>query len=143
MNHPDSPYLIIGAALSAAAAVVHVGAVIGGGAWYRFLGAGERMAKLAEAGNWRPTIVTLAIASMLLAFSLYALSGAGIVVKLPLLRIVLCAITAIYLLRAVGFLPLMPLFPGNSVRFWLVSSSICLALGVIHLIGLHRAWAYL
>lgn len=143
MHPTDNPYLLIGAVLSATAAIMHIGAVVFGGSWYRFLGAGERMAKLSEAGHWYPAAVTLTIAGMLLAWSLYALSGAGLWGKLPFLRTVLCAITAIYLLRAVGFVPLMALMPGNTPRFWLVSSSICLVFGVVHLIGLRQAWAYL
>lgn len=141
MNSPDSLYLIVGAALSAIAALLHLAAIAFGASWYRFLGAGERMAQMASAGRLYPTVVTLAIAAVLLVWSLYALSGAGVIGRLPFLRPALCAITGIYLLRAVAFLPLMRLIPGNSQRFWLVSSAICLVFGVVHLIGVRLAWA--
>lgn len=141
MNSPDSLYLIVGAALSAIAALLHLAAIAFGASWYRFLGAGERMAQMASAGRLYPTVVTLAIAAVLLVWSLYALSGAGVIGRLPFLRPALCAITGIYLLRAVAFLPLMRLIPGNSLRFWLVSSAICLVFGVVHLIGVRLAWA--
>jgi hypothetical protein len=59
---------------------------------------------------------------------------------LPLLRSVLCAVTAVYLLRGVAFGALMPYFPGNSLAFWLVTSAICLALGLIHFFGLRQVW---
>ncbi len=52
------------------------------------------MAQLASAGHWYPTVVTLAVATVLSAWALYALSGAGVISKLPLLRVALCAITA-------------------------------------------------
>ena len=136
-------FLIVGATLSILAALAHVGCIAFGGSWYRALGAGERMAQMAEAGHWYPTAVTAAISGVLLAWAAYALSGAGVIRRLPLLRTVLCAITAVYLLRGIVFVALMPLFPGNTVTFWLASSSICLAFGLVHLVGLRQAWARL
>ncbi|MEO8803647.1 MAG: hypothetical protein ABI375_09870 [Rudaea sp.] len=135
--------MIVGAALSAIAAFLHLGCIAFGAPWYRFFGAGERMAQAALAGRWYPTLVTLAISAVLLVWSLYALSGAGVIGRLPLLRLVLCAITGTYLLRGVVFIPLMSRISGNSLSFWLVSSAICLVLGVIHLIGVLRAWPHL
>jgi hypothetical protein len=143
MDSTGSPYLIVGAAFSAIAALLHLGAVAFGAPWYRFLGAGERMAQMAAAGRVYPTVVTLAIASILFVWSLYALSGAGVIGRLPFLRLALCAITGIYLLRAVAFVPLMTRIPGNSLTFWLTSSAICLVIGLVHLVGLRQAWAHL
>jgi hypothetical protein len=45
-------FLILGAISSASAALAHLGCIIFGGSWYRFLGAGEQMAKMAEKGDW-------------------------------------------------------------------------------------------
>ena len=132
--------LVFGASLSALAALAHLGCIVFGGAWFRALGAGERMAQLADAGHWYPPVITVAIASVLLSWALYALSGAGVIRRLPLLRTVLCGITAVYLLRGVAFIPLMPLFPGNSATFWVVSSAICLVFGLVHLAGLRQVW---
>src|SRR5690606_34385770 len=101
--------------------------------------AGEQMAQLHLAGHWYPTVVTLAIAGVLAAWSAYALSGAGVIRKLPLLRTALSAITAIYLFRGFAFVPLMAYFPGNSTTFWLVSSSICLLIGMVHVVGLRQS----
>lgn len=136
-------FLVIGAALSGAAALAHLGCIVFGAPWYRFMGAGEQMARMALAGHWYPTVVTLAIAAMLAVWALYALSGAGVIARLPLLRIGLCAITAVYLLRAVGFVPLMRYFPDNSMTFWVVSSGICLIIGLVHAVGLWQAWSRL
>jgi hypothetical protein len=136
-------FLVIGAVLSGTAALLHLGCIAFGAPWYRFMGAGEHMAQMALAGHWYPTVVTLAIAAMLAVWALYALSGAGIIAKLPLLRVALCAITAVYLLRAVGFVPLMRYFPDNSMTFWVVSSGICLTIGVVHARGLWQTWSRL
>jgi hypothetical protein len=136
-------FLVAGAALSALAALVHLGCIVFGAPWYRFLGAGERMAQLDLAGHWLPTVATLAIAAILATWSLFALSGAGVIRRLPLTRVALCAITGVYLLRGSAFAALQPYFPGNSGTFWFWSSAICLAIGVVHLVGLRQAWARL
>lgn len=136
-------FLMVGAALSALAALVHLGCIVFGASWYRFFGAGEGMARLAEAGHWYPVVVASAIAALLFTWSAYALSGAGVIRRLPLLKPGLCVISVIYLGRGVGFAAIMPMFPGNSMTFWLVSSSICLTIGMVHLAGLQQAWARL
>lgn len=143
MKRTSNPFLIAGAALSALAALLHLGCIAFGAPWYRALGAGERMAQLDLAGHWYPTVATLVIVGMLLAWSAFALSGAGVIRRLPLTRVALCAITAVYLLRGVAFAPLMAYFPGNSATFWFWSSAICAAFGVVHLVGLRQAWARL
>lgn len=140
MDSSRNRFLIAGGILSALAALLHLGCIAFGAPWYRFLGAGEQMAQMDLAGHWYPTAATLVISAILLAWSLYAFSGAGVLRKLPLTRWALCAITGVYLLRGVVFAPLMAYFPGNSNTFWVVSSAICLAIGVVHLIGLRQAW---
>jgi hypothetical protein len=143
MTTSRNSFLIFGAALSALAALLHLGCIAFGAPWYRFLGAGEQMAQMASAGHWYPTAVTLLIVVVLSLWSLYALSGAGVIRKLPLVRSALCAITGIYLLRGVAFVLLMPYFPGNSTSFWLWSSAICFSFGIVHLVGLRQVWGRL
>ena len=143
MHATPNRMLIAGATLSALAAALHLGCIVFGAPWYRFLGAGEQMAQLDLAGHWYPTVATLVIASILSAWSLYALSGAGVVRRLPLTRLALSAITLVYLLRGVAFTPLMAYFPGNSDAFWFWSSAICLGIGLVHLVGLRQVWARL
>ncbi|MET0290269.1 MAG: hypothetical protein ABW178_11630 [Pseudoxanthomonas sp.] len=135
--------LAIGAAMSGFAALMHLACIVVGAPLFRLLGAGEHMAQMHLAGQWYPTIVTLVIACVLTAWSLYALSGAGLIRRLPLRRTVLSAITALYLTRGLAFAPAMAYFPGNSTTFWMVSSSICLLIGAIHLAGLRQRWAML
>jgi hypothetical protein len=139
-----NPFLVAGAALSALAALSHLGCIYFGPSWYRFFGAGDRMAQLAASGHFAPALVTTGIAAVLALWSLYALSGAGLVPRLPFLRLVLCAITGIYLLRGMGGFVLAALAPGErSVAFWCWSSLICLGIGVLHLVGTRQAWTQL
>ena len=44
-----NPYLIAGGTLSAIAALFHLGCIVFGASWFRYLGAGERMAQMATA----------------------------------------------------------------------------------------------
>lgn len=133
-------FLLVGAVLSMSAAVLHIGCILFGGPWYRFMGAGEEMARMSEAGHWYPALLTSGIAAVLVLWSLYALSGAGVIARLPLLWAGLCAIAGIYVLRGIAFVPLAPFFPENSLSFWLWSSLICLGFGVIHVLGIRQAW---
>jgi hypothetical protein len=135
--------LILAGAGSLAASLLHLACVAGGPDWYRFFGAGERMARMAARGHWYPAVLTLCIAAVLGAWALYAWSGAGLIRRLPLLRPGLCVITGVYLLRALAFVPLQPFFPGNSAAFWYWSSGICLGLGLLHALGLRQAWSRL
>ena len=136
-------WLIAAGAGSALAAVLHLGCIAFGAPWYRFFGAGERMAQLALARSPYPTVVTLCIAGVLAIWALYAWSGAGAIRRLPLLRSALCAIAAVYLLRGVIALPFVAQLPERSPAFWYGSSAICIALGALHLIGLRQVWARL
>ncbi|KKK66980.1 hypothetical protein LCGC14_2958640, partial [marine sediment metagenome] len=43
--------LIVAGTLSAIAAILHLGCIYFGAPWYRFFGAGEQMAQLAEQGS--------------------------------------------------------------------------------------------
>lgn len=140
MRRTSDPFLISAGILSAVAALLHLGCIAFGAPWYRFLGAGEKMAQMALAGHWYPSVAALFIAAVLAVWSLYAFSGAGLVRRLPLLRLVLCVITGIYLIRGAAFPLLMPYFPGNGATFWVATSGICLAIGLVHLAGLRGAW---
>jgi len=107
------------------------------------MGAGEKMARAVEAREPRPTLITLAIAAVLFTWAAYALAGAGVIGRLPLGKLALPAICAVYLARAAAFPLLKPAFPENSRTFWLVSSGICLVIGLVHLYGVVSLWPVL
>ena len=131
--------LVLAAALSALAALLHVAVIAGGSDWYRFFGAGERMARLAEARSVVPAVVTLGIALILAAWSVYAASAAGLLRPLPLTAAALVAITAVYVLRGPALVP-VALMPALRTSFNLWSSAICLAIGLVHAVGLWQVW---
>jgi len=138
---PANPWLIAGGAASAAAALLHLACIVGGASWYRFFGAGERMARMAERGAWTPHLFALTIAALLTIWAAYAFSGAGLIRRLPLLRAGLVVITAIYLVRAaMVFMPSVFRRPDLSTTFMVWSSSIVFAIGFFYAVGTWLAW---
>ena len=134
-------WLIVGGCLSAAASLLHLGCIIGGPDWYRFFGAGERVAQAAARGSWVPAAMTLGIATVLAIWAAYAFSGAGIIARLPLLRTGLIVISAVYILRGlVLFFPSAFQRPDLSETFLRWSSAIVLAFGLVYAIGTWRSW---
>ena len=135
-----TPWLLAGAALSLAAAVLHIAVIFGGPAWYRFFGAGEEIATAAERGSSMPAIITSGIATLLMLWGLYALSGAGRLRRLPLLKTALVLITTIYLARGLLLVPVVFLvpYPEGAFDYW--SSAIVLVYGVVMAIGTWKAW---
>ena len=135
---PRNPYLVIGGWLSLAASALHIACIFGGPDWYRFFGAGEELATMAEQGSLVPPAITFAIAVVLAIWGAYAFAGAGLMRRLPLMRTALVAITAIYLVRGLMIIPLQ--FQPRATPFDQWSSLIVLGYGLVYLIGTWRAW---
>ena len=140
MKPARNPALVIGGLLSVVASLLHIGCIIGGPDWYRFFGAGEQMATMAEQGSMTPTLLTLGIAVILAIWAAYAFSGAGLLPRLPLLRTGLVTISAIYLLRGLALIPALIINRGNVMPFVLWSSLIVLVYGLAYATGTWQAW---
>jgi len=134
------PWLAAAGALSAAASAAHLAIIVGGPRWYDFFGAGPRMVRLAEQGSPKAALITLGIAAVLAVWAAYAFSGAGMISRLPLLKFVLVAISAIYLLRAVGYIPGLYAVGAPVGTFAWVSSAIVLVYAVVHIAGTVQLW---
>ena len=66
-------YLAVAGIGTAIASVLHLAIITGGADWYRFFGAGEGMAQLAEKGSNYPIISTSIIAAILAIWALICL----------------------------------------------------------------------
>lgn len=139
--------LAFGGLLTGVAALLHVAMIFGGPGWYRFFGAGERMARLAAGGSLYPTVVTACIAAILGVWALYGLSGAGVVGRLPFLPLALTLIATVFLSRGIFGIPAVLLVDHpytNELKarmtFMVVSSAICIGLGVCYAVGAAQAW---
>ena len=129
-----------GAALSLFAALLHIGVIIGGPDWYRFFGAPESYAVAASKGSIIPALVTAGIATGLAIWAAYAASGAGVILRLPLLRTALIAISAVYLACGLLLIPVVLFvpYPEGAFDYW--SSAVVLLYGLVYAIGTWRAW---
>jgi hypothetical protein len=137
--NPGSAWLIASGWISVAASLLHIGCIFGGPDWYRFFGAGEQLARMAERGHWYPTAITLVIAAILAGWAVYAFSAAGKFIDLPLTRTALVAISAVLVARGIlGFTPVFLPVPSLAFKLW--SSAICLMMGVCFTLGTWRAW---
>lgn len=140
MTRPGGRWLVAAAYLDGGAALLHLAIIAGGPSWYRFFGAGERMARMAEHGSPRPALMAMAIAVVLATWAAYALAGAGLVGRLPLMRTALVAITAVYLMRSLLLVPALALTGREVSPFLWWSSIVLLGYGVVHGIGTFQVW---
>jgi len=133
--------LVLAAIGSFVVALAHGVMVFIGASAYRYFGAGEQMAQMAEQGSLMPALVTTGLAVLFAIWGAYALSGAEIVRPLPLLRPSLVVIGSIYTLRGIALLvelgAQMNLFAWRGeVRPqdpWF--SLLSLIIGVVYLVG--------
>jgi threonine/homoserine/homoserine lactone efflux protein len=105
------------------------------------------MARLAARGSPYPAAVTAGIAAVLAVWMLYALSGAGVIRRLPLLRTALVLIAAVYLGRGLLGIPLVLLGDdpyANQLKakmtFMVVTSVVCIGLGLCYAAGAAHVW---
>ena len=101
------------------------------------------MARAAARGDWAPTLITLVITTTLLVWAAFAFSGAGSLPRLPLLRTALVAITAVYLLRGLLFVPIHLWRPQHTDSFAIWSSLIVFVYGAVYAVGTFKAWRHL
>ena len=127
--------LIAAGVLSISASILHVSIIVGGAGWYRFFGAGEELAMMAEQGSWYPGFITFAIAVVLFIWGLYAFSGAGMIRRLPFLKVALVIISMIYLVRGLAILPVYFIQPDIADAFLVWSSVICTVYGLLYAVG--------
>lgn len=142
MHSVGSVLLVAAGAFTLLAALAHLACILIGAPAYRLLGAGERVARAAEAGRRMPMLVTAGIAAVLITWAVYAFSAAGVLGMLPGACWVLSVVSVVFVLRAFAFPLLRPAFPENSAMFWWVSSGICLVLGLLYAVGTALVFAW-
>jgi hypothetical protein len=139
MNQLTNVTLIFGALLSFAGALIHVGVAIWGASLMRFFRAPDSFVSATEGGSTLPALGALVVAVLLIVAAVYALSGAGILPTLPLLKPGLIVITGIYLARGFAVVPLAMARPDRVVPI-VRTSVIVLGFGAVHLLGLVQVW---
>lgn len=144
---PRNTALIIGGILSSIASLIHLGSWSGDPDWYRFFGAGEEMAQMAARGELYPALVSTGIAIGLAIWAAYAFAGAGLIRRLPFMRLCLAGISAIYLARGIFGIFAVLLVDNpymlelrEKVVFVIVSSVIVLIYGLVYAVGTAQVW---
>lgn len=140
MSDAARPWLMAAAVMSFAASALHFACIIFGAPLYRALGAGERIAHMAERGHILPHVYAAVIGTILAIWGLYALSAAGVMPRLPLVKVALVAISTVLLIRGLSY-PLMRLWrPDLSQSFLIWSSAICMIYDLCFAVGAWKAW---
>jgi hypothetical protein len=137
------PWLVAACAISIAASALHFACIIMGAPMYRAVGAGEPLARMVERGQALPHIYAAAIGAVLAVWALYAASAAGLAPRLPLMRTALVAISAVLLIRGLGFPLMLAWRPDLSSSFLLWSSLIVTVYGLCFAVGTFKGWPML
>jgi len=131
---------MVGAGIALFGALIHWIAPWIGPDWYAFLHAPASIVTSARTGTWLAPSGAVAIGALMFLCALYALSGAGIIRKIPLLRTALVIITTICVLRGLALIPFLMLVPSKLSGFDIVGSLVWLLAGVSFLLGTVGSW---
>jgi hypothetical protein len=133
--------LILGGVLNFATATLHVAIPFVGVSAYVYFGAAD-LARLAAQGSTVPALITFMLALVFAGIGLYALSGAGVIRRLPMLRQGLLFVGSVHTLRGmILVLDLLRLARGlNYPIRQTFFSAVALAIGLLYLVGTARRW---
>ena len=151
MSQVSRYWLGAAAAVCVVGALAHLAMPLGGPEWYLFFGAPPALAQMAEAGLVRPIVTCVAIAAFLLGMSAFSLSRLGYIRRIPGVRLGLFFFGVLLSVRAIAFPAIASYSPGALARvcgrcgelnaFVLVSSAVCLFIGVGFLLGVRSGRA--
>ncbi len=143
MMRMENKWLKLGGILSFVVALLHVLIIFIGAPAYRYFGAGEDMATATESGSAVPALLTFALVAVFAIWGFYGLSGAGVIRRLPLLKIALILIGAVYTLRGVAVFQQLFRIAASSAEVTpreIVFSLFSLIIGLAYLTGTVTNW---
>ena len=151
MSLASRHWLSAATALCVLGALAHLAMPLGGPEWYVFFGAPPALAHMAQAGLVRPIVTCVVIAAFLLLMSAFSLSQLGYIRRIPGSRLGLLIFGIVLSVRAIAFPAVASYSPGALARvcgrcgelnaFVLVSSAVCLFIGVGFLLGVRSGRA--
>ncbi len=142
MKTPGSILLLLAAIAIFLIALLHGAIIFIGRRGYGYFGAAQLIPLVDKGSPW-PTIITFILAAVFAVCGVYGLSGAGILPHLPLLRLGLIAIGAVFTLRGLALVKEIPQFLRGAASLparELVFSSVSLVIGLLYLTGLILRW---
>lgn len=144
--NPKNPWLIASGWMSIATGLAHLACIIGGPQWYLSMGAPPDLVQASERGDGHLAIMTAFISIVIFVWAIYAFSAAGLMKRLPFMRLALVAISVVLLVRGLSYF-LFPIWtgwrPDLSMTFMLWSSVIVLIMGISFAVGTWKAWSHL
>jgi hypothetical protein len=133
-------WLLVAGWGSVAGALAHVAAMFGGPAWFQFFGAPPQIVEGVMEGKFYPYVITTGIAAIVFGWAAYAFSAAGVLPRLPFLRLGLLLIAGLCLVRGLCMFTPYLWLPEHSQIFRIISSSIMLLLGTCFTVGTYQTW---
>lgn len=128
-------FLVVGGIIAGLTAVWHLLCIAGGPGWYAFARAPRAVVESARQGTLFAPVGAIVLATLFFACTAYALSGAGIIKKLPFLQSALVTISVICLVRALVVVP--ALLAGRLGMWHIVTgigwffSGVCFGMGAL------------
>ena len=134
---------LVGAGIWLFGALIHWIAPLLGADWYAFLHSPEWVVDSARNSTWEAPFGAVVIGGLMFACALYALAGAGMIRRIPLLKTALVVISAIAIIRGLLPVPWLISAPERLSSFDIVGSLIWLLAGLSFLLGTASRWRLL
>ena len=135
MQQSAKAWIYLAAAIASLGSAIHVGAIFGGADWFAFFNAPPLVVESARTGTLLAPLSAAAIAGLMALCAVYACSAAGLIRRLPLLRLMLAGMAGVCLLRALILPPLAITHPELRNVFEIVAAIVWGLAGVGFAIG--------
>jgi hypothetical protein len=130
----QSKLLISSGIIASASAIWHLLCIWGGSSWFTFARAPQQIIDSAHQGTLLAPIATIIVASLMFACTIFALSGAGLIRKVPLLKSALITIAILCTLRGLIAIPAFVTSTGLDV-WQIVASTVWFYVGICFIAG--------
>ncbi|MEJ2611014.1 MAG: hypothetical protein P8179_13235 [Candidatus Thiodiazotropha sp.] len=135
MNKKGIIALILVALIATFTALAHLSCIFLGPSCYKAQLAPSEIIQSAIDGTFLAPVSTVVISALFLLCAVFAVSGAGFIKKLPLLKPVLITISGLCLVRGIVTIPFSFLFPEMVSTFSIVAGFIWFLSGILYLYG--------
>ncbi len=133
--------LVLGAVLPILGGLLHILIIFGGYYWHQYFHAPQFILESVSAGTWLAPIAGIIVASLFILSGLYALSAAGLVRRLPFLKLGLLVIGILFTVRGLLLFHLIYWKPEVIDAFRVISGLIFLFSGLAFLVGTYFRWS--
>ena len=127
--------LLLGGLIAVVTAVAHMSCIVFGPSCFKAQLAPPHIIRSAMEGTSTAAIETTIVSSLFLACALFAVSGAGLIRRLPFLKSALITISIICLVRGLATIPLSFYEPVLKSTYGIISGFIWFLAGCLYLYG--------